>query len=50
MLRERELIELIKACTQPVLGHLSWACSCWAAVAKRATACDLLGIIDRDVA
>lgn len=36
-LRDRELIDLIKACTQPVLG-ICWACSCSASAARRTTA------------
>lgn len=36
-LRDRELIDLIKACTQPVLG-IYWACSCSASAARRTTA------------
>ncbi len=36
-LRDRELIDLIKACTQPVLGFAQ-ACSCSASAARRTTA------------
>ena len=35
-IRERDLVDLIKACTQPVLG-ICWACS-FLAAAARATA------------
>lgn len=36
-IRERELVDLIKACTQPVLAF-ALACRSWAVAAKRATA------------
>ena len=36
-IHERELVDLIKACTQPVLGICS-VCNCSAVVVKRATA------------
>ncbi len=46
-LRDRELIDLIKACTQPVLGI------CWHAAARQAqrenNGVDLLGIIEEEV-
>ncbi len=37
-LRDRELIDLISACTQPVLGICLGACSCSASAARRTTA------------
>lgn len=46
-LRDRELIDLIKACTQPVLG-IYWACSCSASAAEN-NGVDLLGIIEEEV-
>ncbi len=47
-LRERELIDLIKACTQPVLG-ICLGMQLLAAAAKRTAALTSLGIIDTPV-
>jgi len=47
-LRERELIELIKACTQPVLG-ICLGMQLLGRHSEETHGVDLLGIIDRDV-
>ncbi len=47
-IRERELIGLIKACTQPVLGILPWHAAARAR-SEESNGIDMIGIIDQDV-